>query len=250
MKKNLTYSVILFGVTIFIMGFIAVLSVGVNNSSKVADNDVVTVEKEGVLEGYTYKDLLDRTPVIIMAHVKKISDPIQIIPVSGATPSNFTDYTLSVDEVLRGEVNVDDEIVVRIEGGETNGLNVVVEESPALLTDGKMLMFIYQPNMGGAYNTTGDYYYIQGVNQGVFTNEEHDENSYINYSGNIAITLDALRTDLLTMSRGRTMSATDEDRVYKEFLENQRRNLENGFITQEEYEQLLKDVQSYATIVR
>ena len=51
------------------------------------------------------------------------------------------------------------------------------------------------------------------------------------------------------MSRSRTLAATDEDRVYKEFLKNQQINLENGFITQEEYEQLLEEVQNYATII-
>ena len=58
-----------------------------------------------------------------------------------------------------------------------------------------------------------------------------------------------LKDDLLMMSRSRTLAATDEDRGYKEFLKNQQINLENGFITQEEYEQLLEEVQNYATII-
>ena len=184
-----------------------------------------------------------------MALVKSVADPIQIMPVSGTTLSNFTDFTLTVDEVFRGDISVGDEVVVRIEGGQTNGLNVVVEESPELSMNSQMLMFLYQPNMGGAYNTTGDYYYIQGVSQGAFVQAENNENSYVNYAGNITLTLDTLKDDLLMMSRSRTLAATDEDRVYKEFLKNQQINLENGFITQEEYEQLLEEVQNYATII-
>lgn len=31
-----------------------------------------------------------------------------------------------------------------------------------------VVLFLYQPNTGGGYNTLGNYYYIVGVNQGVF----------------------------------------------------------------------------------
>ena len=249
MKKFFTYSAELIVISIFIVEFVAVFSTGTSDNSELPRDNVVTVEKEGVLEGYTYQDLLDKTPVVIMAHVKSVADPIQIMPVSGTTLSNFTDFTLTVDEVFRGDISVGDEVVVRIEGGQTNGLNVVVEESPELSMNSQMLMFLYQPNMGGAYNTTGDYYYIQGVSQGAFVQAENNENSYVNYAGNITLTLDTLKDDLLMMSRSRTLAATDEDRVYKEFLKNQQINLENGFITQEEYEQLLEEVQNYATTI-
>ena len=214
MKKFFTYSAALIVMSIFIVGFVAVFSTGTSDNSELPRDNVVTVEKEGVLEGYTYQDLLDKTPVVIMAHVKSVADPIQIMPVSGTTLSNFTDFTLTVDEVFRGDISVGDEVVVRIEGGQTNGLNVVVEESPELSMNSQMLMFLYQPNMGGAYNTTGDYYYIQGVSQGAFVQAENNENSYVNYAGNITLTLFCIPFGFGTLVFGYRKTPLAENKKY------------------------------------
>ena len=65
-----------------------------------------------------------------------------------------------------------------------------------------------------------------------------------------AIDLDALKADILRLSSSRIADIGNEDRVYEEFLVNQQKNLENGFITQEEYDTFLAEANEYATIVR
>lgn len=107
--------------------------------------------------------------------------------------------------------------------------------------------------MGGAYNTEGDYYYILGLEQGAFYAQSSmlrtQSMVYENTLGT-AIDLDALKADILSLSNSRSTEIGNEDRVYEEFLANQQKNLENGFITQEEYDTFLAEANEYATIIR
>lgn len=203
-------------------------------------------ESESLLRGYSYEDLLHETPVIVVAEVTDVAAPIQVQHASGnGAVNNFTDYTLVISDVLRGEMAVGDSLAVRLEGGEVNGLNVVSENAPTLALGDQRLFFLYQPNMGGAYNTEGEYYYIVGVNQGVFTEAD---GSYHNAT-ELSLSLDSLREDLNALSPEETQAAIDPQRTYREFLENQKHNLENGTLSQEEYDRLLEEAQTYATVV-
>lgn len=203
-------------------------------------------ESESLLRGYYYEDLLHETPIIVVAEVTEIAEPIQIQHASGdAAVNNFTDYTITVSDVLRGEMAIGDSLTVRLEGGEVNGLNVVSEDAPTLALGDQRLFFLYQPNMGGGYNTEGDYTYIVGVNQGVFTEAD---STYHNIT-ELSLTLDSLREDLNALSPEETQAAIDPQRPYHEFLENQQHNLDNGMISQAEYDRLLEEAQTYATVV-
>ena len=205
-----------------------------------------TLQSESLLRGYSYEDLLHEAPMIVVAEVTEIAEPIQIRHASGnAAVNNFTDYTIVVSDVLRGEMAVSDSLTVRLEGGEVNGLNVVSEDAPTLALGDQRLFFLYQPNMGGSYNTEGDYTYIVGVNQGVFT-ETND--TYHNIT-ELSLTLDSLREDLNALSPEETQAAIEPQRPYREFVENQQHNLDNGMISQAEYDRLIKEAQTYATVV-
>ena len=210
-----------------------------------------TMHKSGLIEGYTYEDLLEKSPVIVLGRVAEQADPVQIMAAGNGGVSNFTDYTVEVLDGLRGGFSSGDELTVRVEGGEANGLNVVVEEAPELHEDDVFLMFLYAPEMGGGYNTQGDYYYVVGVNQGLFENAENvsaseaEEGATLVNPTDISLTLPSLKADLSARSGQVTASAGS----YEEFLENQQKNLESGFITQEEYDRLLEEVGQYATIV-
>ena len=224
------------------------------DAEPVADTTPETIaHKSGLLVERNYDDLLQDAPVIVTANVTDVSDSFEIMPVFGGTTSIFTDYTIEVREVLRGDVAADDTLTVRLEGGQTDERALVVDEAPALTVGDELLLFLYQPNMGGAYNTEGDYYYILGLEQGAFYAQSSmlrtQSMVYENTLGT-AIDLDALKADILSLSNSRSTEIGNEDRVYEEFLANQQKNLENGFITQEEYDTFLAEANEYATIIR
>lgn len=260
MKKSTKHLVASLTMAILAIGCIAFAAINLpqNNIEKVPNEDVTVAYKSGVIEKYAYQDLIDDAPVVVTSHVIDVSEPFQIIPVSGASPSNFTDVTIEVDEVLRGNVAVGDQLTVRVEGGQVDDLDVVVEESPELNVGDDNLLFLYQPGMGGAYNTEGDYYYVLGLYQGTFyleTNavdvsvlsDAEDNATYKNSIGT-TIELNTLKTDLSVMTRSAVTYAENENKFYDEFIENQAKNLQNGFISQEEYDELIEQANEYATI--
>ena len=100
--------------------------------------------------------------------------------------------------------------------------------------------------MGGSYNTEGDYYYVLGQSQGVY--RAIDLTSYSNDEGKMVDVVD-LKDDLSAMTIAQKQSAENINRFYEEFIANQKKNLENGFITRAEFDQLMHDIQEYATIV-
>lgn len=257
LNKRLVASLTMAALAAGAIAFAAINIPQVDNKN-FSDEDVTVAYKSGILEEYTYQDLVNDSPVVVTSHVVDVSEPFQIIPVSGAAPSNFTDVTIEVDEVLRGDVEVGDQLTVRVEGGQVEKLNVVVEESPEFNMGDDNLLFLYQPGMGGAYNTEGDYYYVLGLYQGAFYPEnsvdsvksmaEDVSTTYENREGTV-IDLNTLKTDLSKMTRSAVVYAENENKFYEEFLDNQEKNLENGFISQEEYDELIQQANEYATIV-
>ena len=215
-----------------------------------SQSDVVTMHKSGMLPKYSYEDLLEKASVIATVSLVEASAPFEIQSVSGAI-SSFTDYTMEVVEPIKGNVMAGESIVVRLEGGRVDNLNVVVEENPEIMSDSKMLLFLYQPGMGGSYNTEGDYYYVLGMNQGAFYSENRaravDEN-FTNELG-LIVNKNTLKLDVEALSTVNGEKANNSNWVYEEFVDNQQKNLESGFITQEEYELLLKESSQYATII-
>lgn len=220
------------------------------------DEPPMTMVKSGVLAEVTYDDLLQDASVIVEAHTTTVSEPFSIQSVNGVV-SNFTDYTLKADRVLKGDLVENGDFTVRLEGGTVNGQKVVVEEAPQLPVDEPVLLFLYQPNMGGGFNTEGDYYYVLGMMQGAFYPEKDSDektqakstSTFTNKLGT-SISIQTLENNLANIQQTATMNGVNENSVYKKFLENQKKNLESGFITQEEYEQGLKESKQYATIIK
>lgn len=219
--------------------------------------EVITVQKSGLIEEYTYEDLIQEAPVIVVGQVVGFSDPFQIIPVYGGDPSIFTDVSFQVDHVLRGEGSLGKVLNIRKEGGQINGLQVIVEESPDLELGHSYLLFLYQPKMGGGFNTLGDYYYVLGMEQGVFPltrdeelNPHQLESLELNNGLGVETSLHEMEKDLNTLSPSQKSHAENENKVKESFLANQEANLASGFITQEEYDRLLKESQVYAEIIR
>lgn len=124
-------------------------------------------------------------------------------------------------------------------GGTVGNCTEIYEGSPAFEKNQEYLLCLYQPNCGGAYNTKGDYYYVCGINQGVFTRD--DSGGYVSLSGE---TLPDSRLE----PKFRNVSING-DYTRKEFVENQEKNLANGFITKEEYDAAMAQLNQYAEIL-
>lgn len=211
------------------------------------DANISVAVQCGVLREYSYSDLINESTLIVRATLTETSEPFQIIPTFGNSPSNFTDYYFNVTDVLRGDADMEPRITVRIQGGRVNNLDLIVEDAPHISIGDDVLLFLYQPNMGSGYNTEGEYYYILGVNQGIYyceneakihTSEEYFTDCYgneLNY------------TDVLNQTS--IIPLKDENCFYTEFMENVKCNYESGFITEEEYQQLMDETTQYATIV-
>lgn len=252
--KKLTMT-ILIGAAL-ILGITGLIG-GKSADEPIANNEPpMSVVKSGVLAEVTYDDLLQDASVIVEAHTTNISEAFSIQSVNGAV-SNFTDYTLQADKVLKGALDENETFTVRLEGGTVDGQKVVVEEAPQLPVDESVLLFLYQPNMGGGFNTEGNYYYVLGMMQGVFYPEKDaDEKTYAESNNTFtnglgtSISIQTLENDLSNLQQTVSGNNMNENRVYEAFLENQKKNLESGFITQEEYEKGLNESKQYATIVK
>lgn len=205
----------------------------------------------GTLATYEYNDLLNYSTLIVRATVNSQSEVFQIQPVSGGDPSNFSDFTLKITDVFWGNKNTGDEITVRVQGGSTNGLNVVVEDAPDYQVGDDVLVFLYQPNMGTGYNTMGDYYYTLGLYQGAFfantsSNINSNNTEFVNNNGT---TISLNEITAASVQQARTTTSTNENRLYNDYLQSLNNNLEAGIISQEEYNQLLAESQIYATVL-
>lgn len=194
-----------------------------------------TVYISGLIAGKTETDLFQQSILIAYGTIHESNDAIQVKAASGLQV-NYTNYIFELSHVYRG--SADGPITVRVEGGIVGGRNEVYEPT-AELKDGKeYLLFLFQPNHGGNYYVNDDAYYVLGLNQGTF---EPADGGYISQSGT-------------TLSEETLLARADEfpldpDYFRREFLQNQQSNLDNGFITQEEYDTLVADVDVYAQIV-
>jgi len=184
-------------------------------------------------------DLLEKSCLVVEGTVVGHSDSFQIKSITGAV-ANYTDYYLETSTILRGETE-DKEVTIRVQGGTVDKYTEIYENSPALKVGDTYLVFLYEPGRGGSFNTAGEYYYILGLTQGVFTK---NGNSYTPQNG-LTVSTEELQIKVTAKSD----NPVDEYYFRNEYIENQKRNLETGFITQEEYDSLMKNIDVYATII-
>ena len=213
-----------------------------------SDDNILTCYISGMLKQYGYDDLLDTATVVVRATVESQSDTFQISPVSGGDPSNFTDFTLRVTDSFQGDKQIGDMLTVRVQGGEVDGFNVVVEDAPSYQVGDDVLVFLYQPNLGAGYNTTGDYYYTLGLYQGAFFASEKSYSNDLKFENAAGMEISYNKISSDTAIQAKTV--INENQFYNEFLDNLNMNLESGFISQDEYDRLLAESQVYATIVK
>lgn len=201
----------------------------------------------------TTEQLIEESDLIAVCELKEISDAFQIESVGGGV-MNFTDSYFETTEILRGDPPDDSGIItVRTQGGMVDNWSVVMSDKYEFQYDKKYLLFLVHAGMGGGYNTEGDYYYLNGSWQGIFPLEETTTNSLKasseiieNGRGTDSIQLDAVRSEIEALNK---IGPPDENAAYEKAMENQKANLDSGWITQEEYEEALEIYQQYATYV-
>lgn len=216
---------------------ILVLAAGNGYLPRLLKSDDATEEvvpsQSAVLEYLTLEQIVEQSSLIVKGTVTDVSDPFHIIAVFGGDPIPFSDWTIAVDDVLRGDARPGDSIVVRTKGGGENGI-AISDIGPVFHLGERVLLCLYHPASGGGYNTPGDYYYIVGVSQGAF------------FSDREPLLTDDLVDTILDLS---PQYVIYDDWSYYFWMEEQRSYLESGYITEEEYYEHMKEATVYATIV-
>ena len=197
----------------------------------------------GCIKDYSYNELIDNSNLIVRAKMTGKTNTYRIKPVFEGDPQIFTEYYFEVQEVLQGCVSESKPIAVRVHGGEIDGKQLIAEDSPVFSRNDEVILFLNKPEMGGGYNTKGDYYYIRGVNQGAFFLNQNTERTYSNEKETIQY--DTLVKDIVTRSSNVPVE-TSPSTVFSENIET---NVKNNIISAECAKRILEESKRYATIV-
>ena len=106
--------------------------------------------------------------------------------------------------------------------------------------DNQYLLFLYESDRGGGFNTDGDYYYIRGLWQGVYYINKNDD-TFTSPSGEKL-------TEEFFMLRSEEYK-NNHYSAKEERLKNLKNNLKNGVITQEDYDKSVAQMDEYAEII-
>lgn len=225
---------------IFAMITVIVVVVAASISMVVKRLPQETVYISGTLAEKSIDDLYEQSALIVFGEITGKSEAFQIQNVSGSI-ANFTDYYFKINSTLRGstENNI---VTVRVQGGTVGNYTEVYEFSPDFEMNHEYLLFLYKPGRGGAYNTEGDYYYVLGLTQGSFS--EDSSGNFVSEHGEVIS-----EVSLISALAENDLEPVDENYFRKKYIENQQRNLKNGFITQEEFDNIMENIDHYATII-
>lgn len=211
--------------------------------------EIVTQRVSGIIEEMDMDELTEKSNLIIHGTVEGPGQGLQIQAVGGGI-TNYTDYTVHVEETFAGDSQ--ESVTVRIKGGIAGNLEVICDCAPDLEEGKEYLLFLLKPDQGGGYNTEGDYYYVTGSFQGAYELEgTKDEPATAMKAkpqgGGEEKVVAQLASDIQEL---RAQLPEDyEYSVREEGMKNLQANLESGFVSQEEYEQMLAEREQYATIL-
>ena len=202
-----------------------------------AENKPRTVMYTGTIVKRDLNNLFETSNLVALCTIT--SEPVSFyVQRADSGKDILSDQFAKVDKVIMG-TPYNDTVVIRIPGGTVGNRTEKYEENPVLEVGKQYLLFLSKPDMGGSYNTVGDYYYVQGLKQGVY--KVTGNNEFVSLYGE-KITADSLVIPS-TVSRDGIYS------VREEYLRNQEHNLKNGTITRERYEQAINIVDKYAIIL-
>lgn len=237
---------------------------------------------------YSMDELIEESTLVIQGTVTSISEPFLIRGIGDIGDLPFTDYTITINQALRGE-NDNTSVIVRTEGDPADP-TVIYEDDPTLELGNEYLLFLKKSDMGGSFNTEGDYYYIIGLKQGVYEKlqdvealstyskkvelKNHDyfinqeilaeeepnklvkqietlqKSNEFQQENGVTEGLVDIRALENFIETAESQYPVDTDFSRKEAESNLKINLENEIISQEEYDELIKNLDVYAEIIK
>ena len=223
------------------------------NNSISAYKDKNVILKSGLLAEIDLEELKKSSSMIVYGAFNGKSEPFIIESVKG-TESIFTDYYFDITYLLRGE-DKSESVTIRIEGGTVGDTCVINELSPILKMGKNYLLFLKKPIKGG-YTTKGNYYYINGGNQGIYVND-----SIKDLSGDIgekliymtdeneknpnSLEFNSFKKSLDDYNKN---TVVNEEYLKNKYINSLNNNLKNKIITEEEYSLCISEMNKYAQI--
>ncbi len=209
----------------------------------VIDNVFETVEVSGLLPARTEQEMIEKSHLIVKGTFEDKSKAFQVRSADQTEESNFTDYYLTVEEVYRGDAVAGDIIAVRIQGGFVGTVNVVSDMDPEINVGDTVFVYLYQPGIGGGFETKEDYYYVLNGIDGLFHYD--GATTLVNPKTKQTKNISEIKVDIQRVNQ---TTPVNKNWVYEEFLENAKKNLENGFITEKEFNETMNEQQTYGTV--
>lgn len=210
-------------------------------------SELSSVEREvrrphDAIAGQDLDTMISRSTLIVRGKVVSHSEAFQVMSVDGSR-SVFTYHDIEPTEILRGTPDDPEKIRVRTEGGIAGDLDVLTDSAPKMEDGADCVFILFQYGMGGGFTTGNDYYQVVGLCQGELALSEDGRYTSVNgESGAYEELKEKIEEYNLSFP-------VKKDWYREEFYKTQKSNLENDVITQEGYEQILQEVDQYATIL-
>lgn len=218
----------------------------------------------GLIAELSMNEILENSSVIVRAVYSGDSKSLRVQSAVSDSERIFTDHYFTQIEVMRGEITDTKRLAVRLEGGLIENYNEICDDNPELEKGREYILCLYNPGGYYEYNTEDEHYYVTGVNQGVFplTGAQSSftaggsattvlDESYKRLDGavtakNVSFTAESLKSYLLQYNKE---VAVNKNLVRETELSNAKANLESGFITESEYNDIVNKKASYGKTV-
>lgn len=153
---------------ISLLSIIAIAAIGtlglmsMNSQDEIKVTEQVVEHVKGTLVNYSVEELSEGTPYAIIGKVRQIT-PVLVETEIGEKV--FSDIVVKVQKDLNGNYD-EEEITVRILGGEVESRKTISHFSPTFDKNEKVLFFVADKEPQSIY---GDNYYVAGMSVGKYS---------------------------------------------------------------------------------
>lgn len=260
---------IVLDIAVVLMASIAGMAFGAKNSNLLPpstkpieqdnaaqENDVTgSIVISSCEEPYPREKLIEESTLVIRGRVEG-AEVLTISGVNGGS-AEMTHYRIHVLETLRGE---EKETVTVQRLGNVESTQVIFNDEPSLEQNKEYILFLQAKNIGGDFNIKDEYYSILGGMQGVYEKSaSNSEAAYISLSmlegdsdfstettaPQKAVTYSQLQNQV---EQCNLETPVDPYLFRDSYLKALRTNIETGFLTEEEYQEALNELEEYAEV--
>lgn len=225
---------------IYIALFMIILS-GCNNSEVESDttsveNEVVETQAESSYPDYNYEELSNNSELVVEAKFLNFDEPFKVKPATSGDELIFEDGNFEIINSYKGNVTSGDNIKVRFLSNDivdSEGVTTTFTSSEDVNFENNKtyLLFLRSPYPDG-YKTVDNYYQTVTGPFGIY---EKEEDKFVNDNKEITA------SDLESIDK-----SIDPNVLEREQMEE---NLQNGQITQEEFDIWEESLNQYGTKV-